>query len=746
MPLTLLVLVALLPFATVHAPWRLGVAGVAGVLGAVMAVRGLRRRTPSLVMLASTGGMALAALLGGLVFLPVDQARRESLQPGLAEVVGDVLAFGGVELAPLALDVGRGAQEWAISLSWVLVVLGASLVVRNSRRAARSARLLLLAGVVLVVIAAAHRLLGAPSIWWVSGIPAGAREPFFGPFVNPNHGGVFCAALAPLAFAGAARDHGNARWLQLGALVVLAIGMVLSGSRGALLAGAAGVVPFAFIVGGRQGRLGLAVAGLAGALAVAVVGPVTFLRRLSEWLVPTSLDAGQDVFTGRGDVYADAVALVGAAPWVGLGPHGFDEGFRLFKSTPTYTYTAHAHQELLQLVVEHGVVIAGIWVLSIGLAVAHGLRSAVELESDRRRFMLAGWLGTLAAVGAASIFTFPLRIGAIELMVSLALGVVLGLSPSSERGRTAGLAFVPPLLLALAAGVGGWAWFGEPPPRSLDRVALQLESRARLDAGDLDGSLEALELATRVDPTLPWVWRDLARLERRTGEFQLSRVTYGRMLWAEVPADELPEAVAEAMRGPGDPVAIATVVLPDRGDALAIGARLLEDLGELEAAEERLDRAAELDPRFGAHLGAFLLRQKRDAEALDAVVRAPGGCFALEVEGAARHRTRDLDGATARYREALGECLGDAHHSEQVRIGLARVRLDQNDPAGLDAIERLLREGSEPIRLLSILVRDAREDGDEARLRLAKERLAAARADAGVELLQDGAPDTVEGP
>lgn len=762
--LAALVPLAILPFAAVHPEWRSALALLAGTIGLLMAWRGLTRRSAGPVLLASVGGMLALSIVGGWVFLPVGSGLREALQPGLAGVIGELAATAGVESLPLALDPHRGLMEWGVTICWVLVVLGAALVVRNSRRAARAARVCVGAGLLLVVLAVAHRVDGADHIWWVSEVPAFSRDPFFGTFVNPNHGGIFCAALVPLALAGAARDRGASRSFNGLALVVLAAGVFLAGSRGAVLAVLAAMIPMVWLVGGKPGRIGLGLSAVVLAAGVAYVGPVEFLRRLSDWLVPGGV--GEDLLTGRAEIYTDAVALLGAAPFAGLGPHGFDEGFRVFKTTPTFTYTAHAHQELLQLFIEHGVLLGGLWVLAIALAVGQGFRHAIAQESERRRLMLAGWLGTVCAIGAACVFTFPLRIGAIELLASLALGVVVGLAPSSERGPGARSSLVlrgaaiGALACALLGVLSPWALsdsdssvFGAPEHalaraeaaaeggtqsagfesatwyrlalrrKPLNRETLQRLSRSLLLAQDIEGAIAALELATRVDPTLPWVWRDLARLQRRLGDYEESRVSYNRMLWSDIPDDELRAHVAEAMQGPGDVGAIAEVVLPDRADVLAHGARILEIERRNNAAEQRFSRAAELEQRFGAHHGSFLLRQDRDEEALVAAQGAGEGCFALEVLATAHFKLDHIDDADRLFVRALGECADDVDRSRRVRIGIARVRLAQNDPRGRETLEKLAAEDPSDVQLLRVLATYARQQKHRTLLTSALERI-----------------------
>jgi len=423
---------------------------------------------------------------------------------------------------------------------------------------------------------------------------------------------------------------------------------------------------------------------------------------------------------------------------------------------------------VVQVLVEHGLVLGGVMVVAVLLAAGQGFRHAHSQESERRRLMLSGWLGSLCAIGAACVFTFPLRIGALELLGALGLGIVLGLSPTSERDAEAGagawmrggvfvvfgvavVAILTPWALrdseasvygsadharsrgTAALEVGGTnagfeasSWYRLALRRDpLDRVSLQMLSRAQLEAGEIETAVEVLELAARVDPTLPWTWRDLARLQRRLGDYELSRASYQRMLWCDLPDDLRQEHVLEAMQGPGDPVAIAEAVLPDRGDVLVLGARQLEREGRRGAAELRFARAAELQPRYNAHLASFLLRQDRDAEALHAAEAAGEGCFALEVRATAHFKLGQLDAAGPMFSRALSECSDEAARNRRIRVGLARVRLEQGDPAGRENLEKLLEEDPSDVRLMRVLATWARQQKHRTLLTAQLERIVA---------------------
>lgn len=741
---------AMVPFATVHPFARGLVSLVAGVLGGLALSWGVRQRRPSSSIFGFGFCGSVALLLSAAALLPVDAAARLSLQPGLAEVVNDSLALAGVERAPLALDPHNALLEWAVSAYFLIFTLGIALAVRSSERAGALGWVVCASGVGLVLLAAAHRLTGAHTIWWISSVPEFSREPFFGSFVNPNDGGLACAAALVFSVGLALRHSGTLRSLAVVAAVLLAAGVRFSGSRGAILSLGAGLFVLALVVGGRRLRLGFGALAAVAIVAALVIGPREIGQSLSDWLVPEALGPGEDVYTGRAEVNLDTLALIAAAPLAGVGHAGFDDGFHLVKSTPTFASTVHAHQELLQVAAEHGIPVVLLWLVAVALVIGVVLRAVLWGDlSRRRRALLGGAAGAAVAIGLACLFSFPLRIGALEVLFALSVGSCLGLGSGEDRSRVAGTGRALRVLAAalfLGAGLMQGAALALADSDSslygsadaalargdsklvpgaeksayelavkdyrlalarqpLRRDAAQKLSRALFALHDFDGALNALVVATRMYPTLAWPWRDLARMQRRLGDYEESRNTWRHMLACDLPDGDDHLYVEEALRGPGDPARIAFLALPERADRLAVGAKVLEGQEAFAAAEMVYRRAAKMNPRYRAHLGAALLRWERAGEAAEAVAGEPVSCFSLRVRGEALLRLNEPEDALEAWQAALDLCgNADAEAFREIRLGTARSRIALKDERGLTALEAILKEepGNVPVRRMLI--------------------------------------------
>ena len=201
---------SLLPFAAVHEGWRAALGVLAAVVGGLALVRGLSRRNPNKAWLGASVAFTLALVMAAGSFIPLGGEARQSLNPTVQQALAGSYAAAGVETAPLALELHRGLQEWGLSAALVVCLLALGLLVRDGRRAGRLAWTVLGCGVGVLLLAILHRAAGATGIWGTS-VPAFSRDPFFGVFVNPNHGGLFCAALVPLAVGLGFRKTGTHR-------------------------------------------------------------------------------------------------------------------------------------------------------------------------------------------------------------------------------------------------------------------------------------------------------------------------------------------------------------------------------------------------------------------------------------------------------------------------------------------------------------------------------------------------------
>ena len=731
---------------------------VCALCGGAAAWVGLRGRTlgwPGMVALLL---LLLALALNATSLLPVDAAARVGLQPVVAGPVNEVLSLVGQARHCLALDPHRALLALQLSLGVGLVGLGTLAVVRTLDRARTVAWILVGTGVACTFLAALHWATGAASIYWVSGIPAYARDPFFAPYVNPNQGGAACAALVPLALALMLRKDLVWRLMAMGSAAVLAMGVVASGSRGAILEVVVAVVVFGVLLGSRtvQVLLGLGLAG--GAAMVWRVGPIALGYRFSHWISPDWFEG--DLLLGRGGIWHGTTRLVSGAPLLGVGAGSYQDAYQVVKSMPEFTTTSHAHQDYLQALAEQGLVGGALWIGLALLPLAVGAWGCTRLHRGRRRSMLAGYVAALAALLVSSAVTFSAHIGALAVLYALVGGVALArgsrATPSSvglgSTSRWLALGAVPVLGLAVLASSLQAFWAGRVPsspwapsehavalgraayeraraaPEDLDsliaaedwyRAALARRpidpatlfelARTRWLAGDMDDAAQVLELSTRAYPTLLWSWLHLARLRRAQREDELARQAYAHLLALDFPSGEsgLPY-LREALLTDEDPRVVLAEVLPPRADRVRDAALLAFQGGDDILAEELFLRAQVLDPQGVAAYASFLLQRYRYAEALALVEDRHDSCFANRTAAGTLLATKRYDEALVRFHEAQGQCGSD---DVGLRAGIASTRLGQGDAAGMGVLEQLLAENPDAHGVRRTLMAALRERG-----------------------------------
>ncbi|MFH1463454.1 MAG: O-antigen ligase family protein [Pseudomonadota bacterium] len=721
--LPLLFAAAVLPFAAVHPGWRLAVAALAIAVGGVAAWVGLHARslpwTATLVALLGLGALAFVA--AGL--LPLGPAGRASLQPGL---VGP-LSILGEAVHPLAVDPARALNGAAFASGVLLLALGTAALTRSLERARGVAWVLVLTGVGTVGLAGLHRATAASSIYWSSGVPTYARDPFFAPFVSGNHGGAACAALLPLALALMLRQDMARRLVALGCTAVLLFGVGTSGSRGAALEAGVAVVTFGLLLGSRTvlALTGLAIAGGLGVLWQ--LGPRTVALQLSSWVSPDGFEG--DLLLGRGGIWASTVDLIRGAPWGGVGTGGYLDAYQAVKSMPVFTTTAHAHQDYLQALAEQGIVGGGLWIALAVLPFVLGIIGCLRQHRGRRRSLLAGFSAAAAALLTSACFDFPAHIGALAVLMSLVGGVLVIRSgsrlPALGGPRAARVAPFGAALLALVSlGLVAFTVVTSRDPESRwapaalaeaqgDDPALSRESAHRwytqalarrpLDPETLfklarvaaqDGNPEAarayLVQATEAYPTLLWPWLHLARFQRSRGDPVAARAAYAHLLALDMPSGQSAAPyIEEALLTDEDPRVVLEAVLPERADRLREAAGVMARHGIDTYAEELYFRALVIEPRGTVAYASFLFLRHHYHEALVLLEDQREGCFANRTAGDTLLALRRYQDALGRYQAGQRDCGSD---DLAIRAGIAQARLGLGERAGLDVLEQLVAE------------------------------------------------------
>jgi O-antigen ligase len=443
----LLVLLALaagpLAFGAVHEPVFVPLLAALLLAGSLSWAHGHWARSHGHAVPGVAGWRTLLALHGLVLFqlLPLPPGLLGLLSPGSyrfhAGEAGVLEAWRSVSVAP------------GLTLRGLAFLAGMTLLYATVFREFRAARwrhrlvyVLVATGFAITVVALLQARSADPARiygWWK---PQHAWA-VFGPYVNRNHFAGFLVIALPLALgvtlqrgqqlrrAWTARRRG---WLALGdppgsALLrwlaismFLLVGLLLAGSR----AGVAGLVTSALALlllpRRRAALLGTALA-LAGVLGLALVW--------ADFGAVIRGFAGRGIHSSRFVLWADTLRLFPDYPALGYGLNAMGPAYRPLQTYMRSDAIAQAHNEYLQLLLDLGLIGAGLAFSLLGRLFWTAFRVARESPVS---------LGVTAAVlgsAADNLFDFnwqiPANAAAFFALAGLVMGAGRFLDPAGER-------------------------------------------------------------------------------------------------------------------------------------------------------------------------------------------------------------------------------------------------------------------------------------------------------------------------
>ncbi len=255
-----------------------------------------------------------------------------------------------------------------------------------------------------------------------------------GPFAQPNELGVFCAAMLPIAVIAVVTASTRIGFsIQLVATIAIGAAWVMSMSRGAWIAGLAGLVIVAVFAPTTRKWLAMAVAGAAAFVVAALSAPPSAgvigvvgarLRSLGE--------VSRHSYDERPAIWTEAWRQAGEHPLLGVGPGGFPAASAEASSTVSFEPPVHPHNLLLTVLTERGLVgllAAGVVVLGCFVIMARAWEwysRGLGLDSAWRIAAVAG----LVAIAGHGLFDMPLR----NPIVAALTWTLLGYAAVSESG------------------------------------------------------------------------------------------------------------------------------------------------------------------------------------------------------------------------------------------------------------------------------------------------------------------------
>jgi len=401
-------------------------------------------RTPAWLWLAA----ALAFVVAQQVPLPAQWTRL--LAPAVAAIYAPLRDdFGGSGWHALSIEPFRTYFGLLQLIGFAAAFWIASQVFRHSRERRVAAYTFAAVGVALALFAVYQKARFGTVLYGRYPVPSGTP---YGPFVNHNHfaGFVEACGLVSLGLAlGTAGRSASLAVLLGGASSIMGISILLSHSRGGLLATGAGLLVLTALSGRRDKRghrFTFMAAGAAGIILFLVIfAPAGLFDRFSTLSDP----AADRSVTFRVTLWSDSIDLAAHSPFFGTGLGTYPAIIPSFRTGPDETRAEFAESDWLQLLCETGIL--GV-MLALGFLCSIGRRTLQNLtheNSPRNRGLSLGVLAAVAALVVHGLYDFNLHIPSNALLFAVLLGILARGEPAPSTASEPSRWF--PLGIALAA-------------------------------------------------------------------------------------------------------------------------------------------------------------------------------------------------------------------------------------------------------------------------------------------------------
>ena len=372
----------------------------------------------------------------------------------LALALFQLLPFGGAGAAGEILKVPASnaltldpysTKIFILRLSGYILFFAAALTFIDSEDRLRElVAAIAIFGGVIAFVGIIQRLASPDAIYGVRPTPDAIP---FGPYINRHHFATLMVlfsgvVLSHLLGGAVARDK---KLLFAIPLVLMAVAVVLTGSRGGVIAYLAtfSLCVFAHLRTGGRARLPLILG--AGAFAIFIVFLVTFLGGADALLRSTGLQtAAEDISSGRTHFWSVAWQVFKSHPVVGAGMEAFGVAYSRFDTRNGFFRVEQAHNDYLQMLADGGLiglamVAAFIFFLVRKAAAAFSEVEAGEYQRVTRIGAFAGCVGVLVH----SFVDFPLRTASNAFFFLLVVAMLAVPTFAVQRGRRSANGYAP---------------------------------------------------------------------------------------------------------------------------------------------------------------------------------------------------------------------------------------------------------------------------------------------------------------
>jgi O-antigen ligase len=328
---------------------------------------------------------------------------------------GTVSDAAGISGIPRTISLHRFAtQESAIHYLALFFLLAVALVLLDSAsRIRRLAIVLTVFGFAYAFFAVLQSVLSPTKIYGIYE----ATSPF-GSFVNRHNFAAFMemTIAVPLGLMFTGAINRDKRLLVLTAILLMGASLLLSGSRGGLVAFVAEVIFLVLLTTGIKSRKNVALKlGLAGLLLLAVIGGAIFVGGDTSLTRVADTVAAGELTTGRSNIWSVTLEVIKANLPFGAGLGAFGVAYTPHDTMSGLERVEQAHNDYLQVLADAGLI--GLLIGGFFLVRLFALgRGAMAIRNNYRRGVAFGALAGIFAILIHSIFDFVLHTTAVSIL------------------------------------------------------------------------------------------------------------------------------------------------------------------------------------------------------------------------------------------------------------------------------------------------------------------------------------------
>lgn len=348
---------------------------------------------------------------------------------GFVQVIpfGTLNEAAGVSGIPRTISIEPFATEIsAIHFIALLIFFAAALTRIDSANRLRKLTIFLsVFGFGYAFFAILQSVLSPDKIFGIYGRP-GANP--FGSFVNRNHFAAWIelAIALPLGLLFTGAVSKDKRLLYITAISLMGVALIVSGSRGGLVAFLVEIIFLLLITNRSEGKgksfvkpvlaVGLVLVVIAGSF---FVGGESSLTRIS-----TDQAEAAGTNADRAHIWSVTLKVIGDSMPFGVGLGAFGTAYGKFDVNSGLERVEQAHNDFLQVISDAGIVGAFLGIGFLFLLFRAGKRS-LQTNNDHRRGLAAGALAGIVAVLVHSFFDFALHTTAVALLFLTVLSVLI---------------------------------------------------------------------------------------------------------------------------------------------------------------------------------------------------------------------------------------------------------------------------------------------------------------------------------